>query len=70
MHCRVAFWYSLVGLGWEFPPPGPLSRAEILEEARLHQEMLEARKFATDEELKTSCRSIRVLVGTKGASCE
>jgi hypothetical protein len=65
MHHRVAPWYSLTRMGWELPPQGPLSRAEIVEEERLRQAMLDARKLAT-EDTQIPCRSIRVIAGVKG----
>jgi hypothetical protein len=65
MHYRVAFWYSWTKLGWQLPAQGPLTRAEIIEEDRLRQAMLDARKFAREEDTQTPCRSIRVIVGIK-----
>lgn len=65
MHHRVALWYSLTKLGWEIPPQGPLSRAEVVEEERLRQAMLDARNSASDEDMETPCRSIRVIAGVK-----
>ncbi|KAJ6621207.1 S-adenosyl-L-methionine-dependent methyltransferase [Mycena sp. CBHHK59/15] len=64
MQTRTALWCSLTGIGWQFPPREPLSKAELIEEERLRAAMLEARTFA-DEEPPTLCRSLRVLVGYK-----
>ena len=66
MRCRVALWYSLTRMGWNLPPQGPLTRAEIHEEDCLRQAMLDARKFASAEDMQKPCRSIRMLIGFKG----
>jgi len=66
MRCRVALWYSLTRIGWDLPPQGPLTRAEIYEEDRFRQTMLDARKFASAEDMQTPCRSIRMIIGVKG----
>lgn len=47
------------------PTREPLSKAELIEEKRLHDNMIEARKHATVEELQVPCRSIRVVLGYK-----
>ncbi|KAF8899036.1 hypothetical protein BD779DRAFT_1486712 [Infundibulicybe gibba] len=65
MQARVALWCSLTGLGWLFPSREPLSKAELIEEERIREGMLEARKHASVEDLQVPCRSIRVLVGYK-----
>ncbi|KAF8846045.1 hypothetical protein BDN67DRAFT_12654 [Paxillus ammoniavirescens] len=66
MQARISLWYSLRELGWAVPPREPLSKAELVEEERLYQAMLEARRFASEEDLQTPCRSIRVFLGYKG----
>lgn len=65
MHARVSFWCSLAELGWPVPPREPLSKAELVEEERLHHAMLEARRFASEDDLLTYCRSVRSFVGSK-----
>ena len=65
MQARVSLWCSLSGIGWPFPPREPLSKAELIEEERIRDGMMEARKFATAEDLQTPCRAVRVLVGYK-----
>jgi hypothetical protein len=67
MHYRVALWHSLIRLGWALPPQGPLTRAEVIEGERLRQAMLDARKFALEDDMQTPCRSIRMMVGIKAA---
>jgi hypothetical protein len=42
-----------------------MSKAELVEEERLYRAMLEARRFASEEDLYTPCRSVRILVGYK-----
>ncbi|KAI9570267.1 hypothetical protein HD554DRAFT_2085025 [Boletus coccyginus] len=64
MHARVSLWCSLAELGWPVPPREPLSKAELVEEERLHHAMLEARRFASEDDL-TYCRSVRSFVGSK-----
>ena len=65
METRVSLWCSLNELGWPFPPRDPLSKAEIIEEERIRDAMLDARRYAPPEELSTPCRSIRVITGYK-----
>jgi hypothetical protein len=65
MKARVSHWCSLDNLGWTSPGREPLSKAELIEEKRLHDNMIEARKHATVEELQIPCRSIRVVLGYK-----
>ncbi|KAJ7619183.1 hypothetical protein DFH06DRAFT_1235568 [Mycena polygramma] len=64
MQTRTALWCSLTGIGWQFPPREPLSKAELIEEERIRAAMMEARTFA-DDEPPIPCRSLRVLVGYK-----
>jgi hypothetical protein len=42
-----------------------MSKAELIEEERLYQAMLEARRYASDEDCHTPCRSVRIFVGYK-----
>ncbi|TFK77381.1 S-adenosyl-L-methionine-dependent methyltransferase [Pluteus cervinus] len=65
MHTRIGLWCSLTGIGWPFPPREPLSKAELIEEERMRECLLEARKYATADDYTTPCRSLRVLVGYK-----
>ena len=65
MHIRIALWTSLTGLGWPIPTREPLSKAELIEEERIRESMLKASRFVTPEEIQTSCRSVRVLIGHK-----
>lgn len=67
MHARISLWHSLTRFGWPYPQRDPLSKAELVEEERLRRAILEARKLATEEELRTPCRSLRLLVGMKGS---
>jgi hypothetical protein len=65
MQARVSLWCSLDDLGWPLPVREPLSKAELIEEERLRESMLEARKRATPEEMQIPCRAVRVIVGYK-----
>jgi hypothetical protein len=65
MHARVSLWCSLSELGWPLPPREPLSKAELIEEERVHQAVMEERKHAKLEDLETLCRSVRVIWGIK-----
>ncbi|KAJ3725582.1 hypothetical protein DFJ43DRAFT_1002537 [Lentinula guzmanii] len=65
MQSRVSFWCSLRDLGWPQPAREPLSKAELIEEERMHEAMLESRRTASFEDQQMPCRSIRVLVGFK-----
>jgi hypothetical protein len=65
MQARLSFWCSLTDIGWLLPTREPLSKAEVIEEERIRESMLEARQFASEEDLQTVCRSLRVLVGYK-----
>ncbi|TCD65656.1 hypothetical protein EIP91_002329 [Steccherinum ochraceum] len=57
MHVRISLWHSLTKQGWPYPLRDPLSKAELVEEERMRRAILEARKSATEEELKTPCRN-------------
>jgi hypothetical protein len=65
MKVRVSHWCSLENLGWPVPTREPLSKAELIEEKRLRDNMIEARKHATVEELQIPCRAVRVVLGFK-----
>ncbi|RDB29007.1 Demethylmenaquinone methyltransferase [Hypsizygus marmoreus] len=65
MQARVSIWCSLTGIGWPFPAREPLSKAELIEEERIRESLLEARHFVSEEERQTPCRALRVLVGYK-----
>ncbi|KAF9015642.1 S-adenosyl-L-methionine-dependent methyltransferase [Cyathus striatus] len=65
MQTRISLWCSLTGIGWPLPVREPLSKAELIEEERMREGMQEARRYASDEDLQTPCRSLRVLVGYK-----
>ncbi|EGN93139.1 hypothetical protein SERLA73DRAFT_190006 [Serpula lacrymans var. lacrymans S7.3] len=64
MQARISLWYSLSQFGWPIPSRS-LSKAELVEEQRLYQAMSEARRTASEEDLKMPCRSVRMLVGYK-----
>ncbi|KAF5368561.1 hypothetical protein D9758_002245 [Tetrapyrgos nigripes] len=64
MFQRVSLWNSLLGMGWELPTREPLSRAELIEEERMREAMIEARRNAPPEDF-TPCRSVRALTGFK-----
>ncbi|TFK36969.1 hypothetical protein BDQ12DRAFT_686169 [Crucibulum laeve] len=65
MQARVSLWCSLTERGWPSPVREPLSKAELIEEERIRDGMLEARRFASTEDLQVPCRALRVLVGYK-----
>lgn len=65
MQARISLWCSLAELGWSVPPREAMSKAELVEEERLYQAMLEARRFASEEDLYAPCRSVRIFVGYK-----
>ncbi|KAK7058419.1 hypothetical protein VNI00_002053 [Paramarasmius palmivorus] len=65
MKHRLSIWSSLLDIDWPIPTREPLSKAELIEEERLREAMLEARRYASPEDLQTPCRSFRVLVGFK-----
>ncbi|TFK99684.1 hypothetical protein BDV98DRAFT_570686 [Pterulicium gracile] len=65
MQSRVSLWVSLTGMGWSLPPRDPLTRAELIEEERLRENMLEARQFARPADIQPPCRVMRMLVGYK-----
>lgn len=64
MQARVALWCSLTNIGWPLPPREPLSKAELIEEERVRESILEARRFSPLEE-PVPCRAVRILVGYK-----
>ncbi|KAG2367791.1 hypothetical protein BDR07DRAFT_1326290 [Suillus spraguei] len=65
MQARISLWCSLAELGWSVPPREAMSKAELVEEERLYRAMLEARQSASEEDLYTPCRSVRIFVGYK-----
>ncbi|KAI0636518.1 hypothetical protein C8Q77DRAFT_1154455 [Trametes polyzona] len=66
MHVRMSIWHSLVHFGWEYPQRDPMSKAEEMEEARLREDILVARRNAgAENEREPPCRAVRVLVGAK-----
>jgi hypothetical protein len=65
MQTRISFWCSLTELGWELPPKEPLSKAEHIEEERIHNAIREAMQSASEEDMQTPCRSARILIGFK-----
>lgn len=66
MHARVSLWYPMTKYGWQYPRRNPMTKAELLDEDRLRRAILEARRFAKEEEKQPTMRAIRLLVGTKG----
>ena len=68
MHVRMSLWHSLVHFGWDYPQRDPMSKAEEMEELRLREDILIARRRAgAENERKPPCRAVRVLVGAKVA---
>jgi hypothetical protein len=65
MQARISLWCSLSELGWSVPPREAMSKAELVEEERLYGAMLEARRFASEDDFYTPCRSVRIFVGYK-----
>ncbi|KAG7099625.1 hypothetical protein E1B28_001453 [Marasmius oreades] len=65
MKHRISLWSSLSDMDWLLPTREPLSKAELIEEERLREAMLEARRWASPEDLQRPCRSFRVLIGFK-----
>ncbi|RDX46898.1 hypothetical protein OH76DRAFT_1406497 [Lentinus brumalis] len=67
MHVRMSLWSSLVHFGWDYPQRDPMSKAEEMEELRLREDILLARRQAgAENEREPPCRAVRVLVGAKG----
>lgn len=62
---RVSLWCSLTELGWDIPPKEPLSKAEHIEEERIHRAIKEAMKSATEADMQAPCRSVRAMIGYK-----
>jgi hypothetical protein len=67
IYIRLSFWHELLKQGWMLPAQSGLTAAELLEEEQLRQDVLEARKSATEEEFNTPVRSLRLLIGVKGS---
>ncbi|KIK70686.1 hypothetical protein GYMLUDRAFT_210055 [Collybiopsis luxurians FD-317 M1] len=65
MQSRISFWCSLQEIGWTQPVREPLTKAELIEEERMREAMLQARRNTTSEDQQMPCRSVRVLVGFK-----
>ncbi|EJF66251.1 hypothetical protein DICSQDRAFT_165948 [Dichomitus squalens LYAD-421 SS1] len=66
MHVRMSLWHSLVHFGWDYPQRDPMSKAEEMEEVRLREDILMARREAgAENEREPPCRAVRMLVGAK-----
>ncbi|TFK56638.1 hypothetical protein OE88DRAFT_1650028 [Heliocybe sulcata] len=65
MHARLGLWHQLSQIGWQLPARETLSKAELLEEERIHRAILESRQLAAEEEAKAFSRTARVMVGFK-----
>ncbi|PCH33930.1 hypothetical protein WOLCODRAFT_160462 [Wolfiporia cocos MD-104 SS10] len=65
VRARVSLWHSMVLNGWDLPRRDPMSRAEMVEEERLRQDIIAARRAAKDEDLQGFCRSARLMIGVK-----
>ena len=66
MHVRMSLWSSLVHFGWDYPQRDPMSKAEEMEELRLREDIVHARRQAgAENEREPPCRAVRVLVGAK-----
>ncbi|KLO15043.1 S-adenosyl-L-methionine-dependent methyltransferase [Schizopora paradoxa] len=66
MQTRAAIWQSLLATqssAWKLPTPGFLGKAELNDEDRLYQSLLEAQLHVSEEELRQPCRTLRVFVG-------
>ncbi|PSS29664.1 hypothetical protein PHLCEN_2v2812 [Hermanssonia centrifuga] len=67
MRVRASLWYPMTHYGWSYPRQDPLTKAELADEDRLRQAILEARNYAKEEEIQPGLRSIRLLIGMKGS---
>lgn len=65
MQTRISFWASLTERGFKLPLKEPLTKAEHIEEERIHKAIKEAMQSASEEDLQTPCRSVRVIIGFK-----
>jgi len=68
MQTRAALWQSLVlsqSPAWKLPKQGIMSKADVNDDERVFQAVLEAQKNVSQEELRTPCRTLRIFVGYK-----
>ncbi|KAI1784003.1 hypothetical protein LXA43DRAFT_289577 [Ganoderma leucocontextum] len=66
MHVRMSLWHSLVHFGWDYPQRDPMSKAEEMEEMRLREDILTARRNAgAENDREPHCRAVRMLVGVR-----
>ncbi len=66
MHVRMSLWHSLVHFGWDYPQRDPMSKAEEMEEIRLREDILTARRKAgAENDREPHCRAVRMLVGVR-----
>lgn len=65
MQARLSLWRSLEDVGWDFPPRDPLTKAELVEEERMRESLMEGCKQATEEDVLQTCRAMRVIIGHK-----
>ncbi|KAI0315261.1 hypothetical protein OF83DRAFT_1132816 [Amylostereum chailletii] len=67
IRARVAFWYSLTELGFEYPKREPLLKSELLEEERIRRAIIDARASNREYDYDVPSRILRVFVGFKEA---
>lgn len=70
MQTRAALWQRMIQSPspiFKLPRQRNMSKAERNDENRVYRAFLHAQSHATEEELLTPCRTLRVFVGYKAA---
>ncbi|KAJ3552053.1 hypothetical protein NM688_g4360 [Phlebia brevispora] len=65
LNARISLWHPMMQYGWRYPRRDPMTKAELLDEERIRQAIIQARRFARPDEIQPTMRAIRLLVGAK-----
>ncbi|KAL5495125.1 hypothetical protein ACEPAI_587 [Sanghuangporus weigelae] len=68
MQTRAALWHRIAlspSPEFKLPKQGLMTKAEMNDEDRVYHAVLNAQRHATEEELRTPCRTMRIFIGYK-----
>ena len=67
MHVRLSAWHSLVRAGFAYPRRQKTSEDELAREEDFRRALLEVRRGAKERDFALPSRSVRLLLGVRGA---
>lgn len=68
MQTRAALWERIAlsaSPTFKLPKQGLMTKAEMNDEDRVYHAVLNAQRYATEEELRAPCRTVRIFIGYK-----